>query len=59
MKREDMAWDYLSPEKRAQLIKFYPELDAGGELKRNDKRRLDTSSVKHSPPPRKGGEIND
>lgn len=26
MKREDIAWDYLSDIQRAQLIHFYPEL---------------------------------
>ena len=26
MKREDIAWDRLTPLQRAQLIHFYPEL---------------------------------
>lgn len=26
MNREDIAWEYLTPLERAQLIHFYPEL---------------------------------
>jgi len=26
MKREDIAWEYLTEIQKAQLIKFYPEL---------------------------------
>lgn len=38
MDRADIAWDYLSDIQKAQLIKFYPELEEKEEEKDAEER---------------------